>query len=264
MLRMLGEPHTQYGNILTETGTLSSKHMKMFETALASNMACDGLVCNYVPAGSALEQLMGTSRRMSRLDNQSLMVDLAKFSNAAAYDASLSKNTTKNLRRRRKHLEDMGALKFDVLRPDDQGYGAAIHEGIAMKQQWLAETGRLGLGLKHAGHAAFLTNIPQLAEAGDGPLAFVLSVAGKAVATELGFLQRGHYYSYMGPGVCKCTRPFVGSSGRVRQAWICWPIPQSISAMSPAAALHLRAIPRVTHCVDVSMPRFGQAGANPS
>ncbi len=229
MLSMLGEPHTQYGNILTETGTLSSKHMKMFECALASNMACDGLVCNYVPAGSALEQLMGTSCRMSRLDNQSLVVELSKFASPAAYDASLSKNTTKNLRRRRKHLEDMGALKFQVLRPADAGYGAAIHDGIAMKQQWLAETGRLGLGLKHAGHAAFLTNIPRLTEAGDGPVAFVLSVAGKAVAIELGFLQRGHYYSYIGAFDWNLRQQ---APGRLQMhETICWLIGQGATSM---------------------------------
>jgi CelD/BcsL family acetyltransferase involved in cellulose biosynthesis len=198
MLRMLGEPHTQYGNILTATGTLSAKQVQMLETALAVDNGCDGLVCNYVPAGSPLDQLMAATRRMTRLDNQSLIVDLSKFSNASVYDASLSKNTSKNLRRRRKHLEDTGALKFDVLRPLDAGYDAAVHDGFVMKQQWLAATGRLGLGLKHAGHEAFLKNIPRLTEVGDGPLAFVLSIAGKAVAIELGFLQRGHYYSYMG------------------------------------------------------------------
>jgi CelD/BcsL family acetyltransferase involved in cellulose biosynthesis len=126
------------------------------------------------------------------------MVDIENFSSAAAYESSLSKNTIKNLSRRRKHLEDMGALKFEVLCPADAGFATAIVVGIAIKQQWLAATGRLGLGLKQSGHAAFLKNIPQFNEVGDGPLAFVLSVGGKAIAVELGFLQRRHYYSYLG------------------------------------------------------------------
>jgi CelD/BcsL family acetyltransferase involved in cellulose biosynthesis len=124
------------------------------------------------------------------------MVDIENFSSAAAYESSLSKNTIKNLSRRRKHLEDMGALKFEVLCPADAGFATAIVVGIAIKQQWLAATGRLGLGLKQSGHAAFLKNIPQFNEVGDGPLAFVLSVGGKAIAVELGFLQRRHYYSW--------------------------------------------------------------------
>jgi CelD/BcsL family acetyltransferase involved in cellulose biosynthesis len=229
MLRMMGEPHTQYGNILTANGTLSSKHRQMFESALAEDKVCDGLVCNYVPADSPLAQLMGSARRLMRLDNQSLVVELSKHRNASDYEASLSKNTTKNLRRRRKHLEGMGDLTFEVFRPGDAGYHIAINDGMAMKQQWLTATGRLGLGLKQSGHATFLSNIPRLKETGDGPLAFVLSVAGKSVAIELGFLQRGHYYSYLGAFDWELRQQ---APGRLQMhETICWLIGQGVVSM---------------------------------
>jgi CelD/BcsL family acetyltransferase involved in cellulose biosynthesis len=196
ILRILGEPHSQYGNILTENGTLSHAQRQMFEAALNASHGIDALVCNYVPEDSVLEQVMGKARRLARLDNQSLWVDLAKFTTADAYEASLSKNAIKNLRRRRKHLDDMGPVTFSVLRPQSIGYDAAVADCIAMKQQWLTKTGRVGLGLQKTGHAAFLQCIPN--SAGEGPLAFVLSVGGKAAAIELGFWQRSHYYSYIG------------------------------------------------------------------
>ena len=198
VLRILGEPHSQYGNVLTETGELTSQQKRLLETALFAAKTFDGLVCNFVPEGSALQKLMGNFSRMARLDNQSLAVDLKPFASAAAYQTSLSKNLSKNLKRRRKHLEELGTLQFSVLRPTEAGYAEAIARCMEMKQQWLIETGRLGLGLQQSGHTAFLKSIPQHFRSGDGPLAFVLTLAGKAIAIELGFLQRGHYYSYMG------------------------------------------------------------------
>lgn len=229
LLHMLGDPHTQYGNILTTTGTLSAKQVQAFETALASVKGCDSLLCNYVPAGSPLDRVLGAAQRMTRLDNQSLAIDLVPFSTAAAYDASLSKNTSKNLRRRRKHLEDRGALRFDVIHPSDQGYDQAIEACFAMKQQWVAETGRIGLGLQHAGHALSLKGMRQASDSDDGPLAFVLSVAGKAVAIELGFLQRRHYYSYMGAFDWDLRQQAPGRL-QMHEA-ICWLIGQGAQSM---------------------------------
>jgi CelD/BcsL family acetyltransferase involved in cellulose biosynthesis len=198
ILLMLGDPHSQYGNLLTETGVLRQHQLKQFETVLAAQGQWDGLVLNHVPTGSALEHLMITARRMERLDNQSMVVDLATHESVESYSKSLSKNTFKNLRRRRKHLEDLGALSFKALRPTDSGFSAAIDNCVAMKQQWLQATGRIGSGLKDESFSEFLKNIGPPVEGKDGPLAFVLSIDKQVVAVELGFLQRGHYYSYMG------------------------------------------------------------------
>jgi CelD/BcsL family acetyltransferase involved in cellulose biosynthesis len=198
MLCMLGEPHTQYGNILTENGKLSPSQVQMFETALAETSQFDALVCNYVPDGSPLAQVLQNARPLKRLDNQSMLIDLKPFESKASYDGSLSKNTVKNLRRRRKHLEGMGTLSFTILRPTDKGFANAVADCIAMKQQWLNATGRLGVGFSQSGHAEFIKSIKYSAKSPDGPLAFVLNLAGKPLAIEIGFQQRGHYYSYIG------------------------------------------------------------------
>jgi CelD/BcsL family acetyltransferase involved in cellulose biosynthesis len=198
MLCTLGEPHTQYGNILTENGMLTPSQVQMFETALAETSQFDALVCNYVPEGSPLAQVLQNARPLKRLDNQSMLIDLKPFESKASYDSSLSKNTFKNLRRRRKHLEDMGTLSFTILRSTDTGFANAVADCIAMKQQWLNATGRLGVGFNQSGHAEFIKSIKDSAKNPDGPLAFVLNLAGKPLAIEVGFQQRGHYYSYIG------------------------------------------------------------------
>jgi CelD/BcsL family acetyltransferase involved in cellulose biosynthesis len=198
LLRVLGEPHTQYGNILTENGMLTEGQIQAFRLALSDKNHSDGLVCNYVPETSALSEVLSGSNRIARLDNQSLVMDLAGFKNPAAYENTLSKNVTKNLRRRRKNLEDIGALSFKVLRKGDVGYVEYIAQCVAMKQEWLSKTARLNTGLKHQGHENMLAAVENDAASGDGPLVFVQSVSETPVAIEIGFLQRGHYYSYMG------------------------------------------------------------------
>jgi CelD/BcsL family acetyltransferase involved in cellulose biosynthesis len=196
-LRMLGAPHTQYANVLTATGQLTALEHDLLGTALMQETGIDQLLFDLVPQGSPLNDLLPRGSRVAHLDNQSSQLDLAQFETVADYEQSLGKKSSRNLRRAVNQFEHAGALRFEVLRPATAGYLDLVTRCLTMKASWLAATGRISQGLEQGDHGAFLAAL-QTGHCDEGPIAFALRLNGKPIAIELGYLQRGHYYAYMG------------------------------------------------------------------
>lgn len=196
-LRMLGAPHTQYANLLTERGMLSAEDAVLFITALQQEPGVDQLLFDLVPQGSPLLQIMPQEARVPLLENAACQINLSRFHDAASYEQSLGKKTQRNLRRATNQLEQAGTLSFEVLHPEMPGYLELVSRCLAMKTRWLAATGRISQGLEQGGHGHFLASLRSAAD-GEGPIAFALRLDGKPIAIELGYQQRGHYYAYMG------------------------------------------------------------------
>jgi CelD/BcsL family acetyltransferase involved in cellulose biosynthesis len=196
-LRMLGAPHTQYANVLTANGQLSAREHDTLRNALMHEPGIDQLLFDLVPQGSPLVDLLPRGGRLVHLDNQSSQLDLAQFETVAAYEQSLGKKSSRNLRRAISQFEQAGALTFEVMRPATAGYLDLVTRCLKMKASWLAATGRISQGLEQGDHGAFLAAL-QTSHGGEGPIAFALRLNGKPIAIELGYLQRGHYYAYMG------------------------------------------------------------------
>ena len=195
-LRVLGDPHTQYANILTRGPVLDPASCAALRQALAVERGLDQTVFQMVPEGSALAQVLSSDRPQRELADTASQLDLSAFAGPDAYEASVGKKTSRNLRRALRQLEDIAPVRLTVMRPDDPGFPNLVERCLAMKKTWLEQTGRMSNGLSHSAHGTFLSAL-QGAD-GDGPLAFALMLGDKPIAIELGFLQRGHYYAYIG------------------------------------------------------------------
>ncbi len=194
VFRSLGEPHTQYSNILTARDQLSPAGSKLLLQALRAAGA-DILHFNYVPHGSPLLALLGETSLAPELENQSLQYDLTTFATAAAYDLHADKKLRQLRRRADTYLSKHGPLTLQVLKPSDSGYRDAIADCIAMKKVWINQTARNMEGLGQEQHAAFLASLPG-DTLDDGAIVFALLSGSTAVAYQVGFLQHGHYYLY--------------------------------------------------------------------
>jgi CelD/BcsL family acetyltransferase involved in cellulose biosynthesis len=192
-LRPLGEPHTQYANVLTANGNLTETQNHLLREALFAEADIDQLLFTLVPEASALASLLPRDGRLETLDNRATHLDLQRFADVKDYEKSLGKKTARNMRSATTKLEAMGTLTFEVLCPEDESYAASVETCLRMKDMWLGATGRISQGLEQSGHADFLK-----AMAGQSPMAFVLKLDGKPIAVELGYMQSGHYYAYMG------------------------------------------------------------------
>jgi len=192
ILRMLGDPHTQYAGVLCRNETLGADHLKALRAALVSMDKADVAVITLVPAGSLLTQLLPEASEIGSLRNTASVLDLGKFRTSAEYAASLNKARRRSRSRRKKLIAEMGQVGFRILRPQHADYPRMIERSMALKQAWLTRTGRVSVGLSKPNHRNFLASIDS------SGLLFELSVAGEPIALELGFLRNRHFYSYLG------------------------------------------------------------------
>lgn len=197
VLRALGEPHTQYGNVLTRDGRLAPDEVAAIRHALFKASSADSIIANYVPDGSPLKDILGVESRASELDNAAAQFDLQGFASPQDYRATLNKSRRRTRRKAETALGEFGEIALEVLRPGEKGHAAAIAQCVALKKNWIKHTGRIGAGLDYEDHARFLSALPATTSR-DGGIVFVLKAGPVAVAYEVGFLQGGHYYSYLG------------------------------------------------------------------
>lgn len=226
-LRALGEPHTQYCNLVADPALLDTPAVNALSAALRESGNYDVAVFTAVPEGSQLSRVLGAFQSVSGYDNSASLLDLSGYASAEAYTQSLGKLQKRNRNRRRNHLARRGELAFDVLWPGDAGFADLLQRAIEMKKVWLKQAGRYSVGLAAPGHDAFLASLDGDAAAREGACLSVLRVGGEPVAIELGFIHHKHYYAYLG-GFDWSLREH--SPGKVQMDMtVCWLIENGVA-----------------------------------
>jgi CelD/BcsL family acetyltransferase involved in cellulose biosynthesis len=195
LLRPLGEPHTQYANVLTTDGTLDDDTAQLLQQGLKQLPNIDTMIVQYVPAGSPLRTLFALNDEIHSLSNEASQYDLREFKTARAFDATLPSRRRQAKRRAIAALQADGDLKLDVIWPDNPAFAAAINQCLSWKMQWIMHTGRMNSGLGYDGHARFLSSIPGSPQNG-GAVIFALYAGARPVAYQIGFIHHGQYHLY--------------------------------------------------------------------
>jgi CelD/BcsL family acetyltransferase involved in cellulose biosynthesis len=197
-LRSIGDPHTQYANILTATGCLNPAVCKAVSDTLQNTATADLLHINYVPAHSALKAILPAESDIATLQNEAAHFDLRQFQTSADYGVQESKSQRRMRKKATTLLSGLGAVRLEVVRPGSAQFAGLVEKCFAMKLLWLQRTGRIGMGLMEPSHEVFLSNLPGSTSALEGTIVFALMAGNKPVAIEFGMLNHGHYYSYLG------------------------------------------------------------------
>ncbi|MCJ8520597.1 CelD/BcsL family acetyltransferase involved in cellulose biosynthesis [Pseudorhizobium tarimense] len=242
VLQNLGAPHSQYCNLLCDDALLADKIARTLLSRIEADPDCDVAVFHPVPQRSKLAKLLASQPTISGYQGKSALLDLAAFTDAEDYRSQGGKLKKRNRNRRRNHLARLGELSFEVVWPNDARFVSLVRQCAGMKRQWLNETGRTSSGFSFCGFEYFLTTLAGDPDTFSGACLSVLKAGDAVVATELGFLQDGHYYSYIGsfdwsirhlsPGkvqmemtVCwliengASTYDLLGGEGDYKQSW---------------------------------------------
>jgi CelD/BcsL family acetyltransferase involved in cellulose biosynthesis len=198
ILRGLGEPHSQYANILTETGALIDEEIAILKKAILEISDADSLVLNLVPEDSPLQKILPASARTPEFDNSASQFVLEGIASGADFAAQRKTSVKKKTRKALDQLKARGSVEFTVVRPDDARYLPWVKQCLRFKSQWLSRTGRISTGLDFEDHSEFLAAVPHHQHHGQGPIISALTLEGKPIAIEIGFLHHGHYYCYLG------------------------------------------------------------------
>lgn len=198
VLQGLGEPHTQYCNLLYDAGRVGDPAAQLLIDAVQAGPECDVAVLQAVPECSPLARVLPRRFRTGGTSDESSVLDLACFASAEDYSDRLSPGQRRGRKRRRKHLSRLGPLSFRVLWPGDPQFGPLVRDCAAMKRRWLAETGRISAGFRLDGFDDFLAGLAGDRATLTGACLSVLQAGDRVVAIEIGFIKDRHYYCYMG------------------------------------------------------------------
>jgi len=190
-LVFIGEPLTQYGNILINHDRITPDDIRQCWSEIIRTSQADVIALNNFPAQSVLNACCDEQGSAKVVSATSIM-DLSGFTDFASFIASLNKTTRRSRSRRRNRLAKLGRIEQVAIAGGSSAYAALVDQALAWKQTWLKETGRASEILQQRRTRAFLMSLE------DRVLAFALELNGRPIAIEIGFLDGAHYYSYLG------------------------------------------------------------------
>ena len=156
----------------------------------------DALHLPHIREDSALVDMPGVRERL-RIAGEAPYLDLSAFATVDAYNASLSRNRRRSIRRNTKRLGEHGDVAFrDLVDPDDRQ--AAIRQALAFKRNWLEDQHAVSAGVGSDYFEPALLGAAASDACNDAMKVFALTVNDEVVAVEIGLVTGHAYHSHIG------------------------------------------------------------------
>ncbi len=198
ILTVVGEPHTQYGNVLLAPVADPTPWFKALWQELGRIPDVDTIRFNAVPAKSPFASFLSAHATRVEVPNETAFMDFSSFPDWAAFQSTQGTSMRRGRAKRRNKLAREGDVTFHVLRQGDEGFTDAVIDAARMKQDWLRETGRVSLGVSWTLLAEFLAEYPRNPDPSSGIIAHAIRLDGRNIAIEVGFIRNQEYYSFLG------------------------------------------------------------------
>ena len=198
VLRFLGEPLIQYGNILLDHELLSAANLKLCWQEIKRQANCDAIVLDRFTPQSPLYRLCNENKRYQSSDVATSLIDVRQFNDAESFIQSQTRSMRKSRKRKRKKLEAFGDVKFEVVDGKSPLFTDLVKTAMQMKVDWLNSSGRSTASMLDIRTLQLLTALQTGSNNTSGPVAMSYSLNGKPIALEIGFCHKLHYYSFIG------------------------------------------------------------------
>lgn len=192
----LGHPQGQYSAILADASIHPARALQLILAAMHEKPMVDLASFEHVPAD------IGSGQGGVEAEH-SFLLELSPFADFAEYEASLSRNQRKGLKRKLKKLEERGETGFRIAAAGDPGYDSLCRDMFEWKSHTLAASGRIGSNIVCDRFQRFITGLPEAARDGLEPLCHVMTVDERPVAAQLMFREDKTligYFSAYDPG----------------------------------------------------------------
>lgn len=195
----LSAPMNQYAALVYDPARFDLTLGKRVFDGICGRGEGDAICLDHVPQTALLARIIGGRGVSPLTEQQSSILDLTDIADWESHHRALPKKQRLQRNSRRNRLEKLGRLDYRVLTQADAEYADHVTRCIAMKQDWLKGTGRLGRDLFDPRFAAFLRGLGQ----GTGPdegcvYLHALTLDGVPIAMELGMRFRQDYYCFLG------------------------------------------------------------------
>jgi len=199
----LTEPHSQYGNILVDpdaaTAGMAADLIETCWRTIQRREKADAVVLDSVPEAALPPGLCANAGLTAVRVGLNSAMDLTRFDGSyESYRSGLKSTTRRSRHKRRNKLAALGSLGYRVHFGGTPAYAELVGIGIATKRVWLEETGRPAQALNLPRVPEFLASLPNNATGDNGAVAAALTLDGRPIAVEIGFLYHRRFYSYLG------------------------------------------------------------------
>jgi CelD/BcsL family acetyltransferase involved in cellulose biosynthesis len=157
VLHWMGEPVSQYGDVLAEVAPDTPQIMRQAWNFIATALGADAILLRKVRADALVAPLLREFGLRRTAVAEAPFLDLASTPDFASYEQRYSAKARKNRRRLLRRLEERGAVVVERHTGGEQARAAAL-EAIALKRAWLETTGRLSPALADPRFAAFFAD----------------------------------------------------------------------------------------------------------
>jgi CelD/BcsL family acetyltransferase involved in cellulose biosynthesis len=185
-LAWMGEPVSQYGDVLVDQGPERLAMLRQAWTYIESALKPDLVRLHKTRADSSIAPLLTEIGATVTQKLEAPFLDLASAATFAAYEERYSVKARKNRRRLSRRLEEQGAVSVQSW---SAGPEASIitQRAIAMKRVWLAEKGLMSPALSDARTLAFFQAVALDASRPVDIRVSTLTCANELAAVEIAF-----------------------------------------------------------------------------
>lgn len=185
-LAWMGEPVSQYGDVLVEDGADTASILRGAWDFLVARLTPDLVRFRKVRADAAIAPLLAELGALSTQHQQAPYLDLGSAQSFAAYEERYSARWRRNRRRLARRFAERGETDFERCTGGTRARELA-EIAITLKRAWLKERGLVSLALHNPRTAGFFADVAEGLTRPTGCQVSALTCGGEAAAIEITF-----------------------------------------------------------------------------
>jgi CelD/BcsL family acetyltransferase involved in cellulose biosynthesis len=188
-LSWMGEPVSQYGDILADTDSVDDAALAAAWTFIVKSLQPDVVRFRRVRADAVIAPLLQRLSSLQTVINEAPYLDLSADVDMAAYEQRHSSKARKNRRRLIRRLEEQGVVAFAVLagRPEA---GDAAARAVELKQDWLRDRGLLSPAVADPRFGKFMAAVAASTQHNAGVQVSVMTLNNVAIGVQIWVLAK--------------------------------------------------------------------------
>ena len=184
-LSWLGEPVSQYGDVLVEAGPDRAALLRDAWRFIAATLKPDLVRLNKTRADAVIAPLLTELGAWSAQQLEAPYLDLKSAPTWAVFEQRYPKRSRRNRQRQFRRLEDMGPVTFGCLSEGPEA-AALARQAIEMKRSWLAAKGLVSPAISDPRTLRFFEAAANDTARPSGFRVSVLRCGGQVAALEIG------------------------------------------------------------------------------
>ena len=160
VLQWMGEPVSQYGDVLAETCPTALRLMRQAWRFITTRLGADAISLRKVRADAAIAPLLRELGVQQTAAAEAPYLDLASAPDFADYEQRYTAKARKNRRRLSRRLAEQGPSPSSAT-PAEPRPERPRRKAIALKRAWIKNTGRVAPALADERFAAFFADVAE-------------------------------------------------------------------------------------------------------